>query len=521
MRLAGAMPPTPTLPPQKGGSVAPQRATAERRVSRGQLIGTLLVVAAFAGLAWLNLMATLIGLIAALTLGYVVLMAFKSLLTVNALRHGPIRVTADELQALDDASLPTYTILVPLYKEANVVRRLLTSLRQLDYPRSRLQILLLCEGDDTATLEALYQANPGPPFEIVRVPPSYPRTKPKVCNIGLQRARGQHLVIYDAEDRPARDQLKKAVVAFRALPRQVVCLQAKLEYRNPGTNLLTRFFAAEYGTFFDMLLPSLARRGLPVPLGGTSNHFRTPALRALGGWDAYNVTEDLDLGMWIARRRWRVEILDSITWEEANSRLGNWIRQRSRWLKGYMQTYLVHMRSPFRLWRELGTVNFLAFQLLVGATPLTTLLNPALWGLTLAYGLTGSPLIQQLFPAPVFYVGVISMVLGNFVFAYYLVTGCLLLGNHRNAKWMLAAPLYWLLMSVAGWKAAIQVVLKPHYWEKTRHGLVEEDLVEPVEDGGGWRPRPVPGGVARGGVRPPAGGPAAGRERPVAPAPGR
>jgi glycosyltransferase XagB len=328
-------------------------------------------------------------------------------------------------------------------------------------------------------------------------------------------------VIYDAEDRPAPDQLKKAVIAFRGLPRHVVCLQAKLEYRNPDSNLLTRFFAAEYGTFFDILLPSLARRGLPVPLGGTSNHFRTAALRALGGWDAYNVTEDLDLGMWIARRRWRVEILDSITWEEANSHLGNWVRQRSRWLKGYMQTYLVHMRSPLRLWRELGPMNFLAFQLLVGATPLTTLLNPALWALTMAYGLTGSALIQQLFPAPVFYVGITSMVLGNFVFAYYLVTGCLLLGNHRNAKWMLAAPLYWLLMSVAGWKAAVQVVLRPHYWEKTRHGLVGEDRVEPVEDGGGRRPRPVPGRVARHGVPPQAGGPAAGRERPVANAPGR
>ncbi|HXM54925.1 MAG TPA: glycosyltransferase [Candidatus Dormibacteraeota bacterium] len=498
-----------------------QRPSAARTVTRGQVATAAALALACGVLAWLDLISSLIALMAATTLAYAVLMAFKSLVTVDALRRGPVKVSAEELAELDPASLPTYTILVPLYKEATVVRRLLTSLRRLDYPRDRLQVLLLCEADDAATLEALNEANPGRPFEIVRVPPSYPRTKPKVCNIGLERARGQYLVIYDAEDRPAPDQLKKAVAAFRELPRNVVCLQAKLEYRNPDTNLLTRFFAAEYGTFFDMLLPSLARRGLPVPLGGTSNHFRTAALRALGGWDSYNVTEDLDLGMWIARRRWRVEILDSITWEEANSHLGNWVRQRSRWLKGYMQTYLVHMRSPVRLWRELGTGSFLAFQLLVGATPLTTLVNPALWVLTLVYGVTGSPLIQQLFPAPVYYVGITSMVLGNFVFAYYLVTGCLLLGNHRNAKWMLAAPLYWLLMSVAAWKAAVQVVLRPHYWEKTRHGLVEEGHGEPVEDGGGWRPRPVPGGVARHGVRPPAGGAATGHERPVAPATGR
>jgi len=489
-----------------------RRDHADRTVSGAQVAGGVLLLLAAGLLTWLNLVGTLVGLVAVVTLGYAVLMAFKSLVTADAVRHGPVRVAPWELDKLDEESLPIYTILVPLYREARVVGRLLTSLRRLDYPRRKLQILLLCEADDTPTLEALYAANPGPPFEIVLVPPSYPRTKPKVCNVGLERARGQYLVIYDAEDRPATDQLKKAVVAMRRLPRHVVCLQARLEYHNPQTNLLTRFFAAEYGTFYDMLLPSLARRGLPVPLGGTSNHFRTSALRALGGWDSYNVTEDLDLGMWIARRRWRVEILDSITWEEANSRLGNWVRQRSRWLKGYMQTYLVHMRSPLRLWRDLGPGNFLAFQLLVGATPLTTLCNPLLWGLTLAYAATGSPLIQELFPAPVFYLGIVSMVLGNFIFAYYLVTGCLLLGNHRNAKWMLAAPLYWMLMSVAAWKAAVQVVVRPHYWEKTRHGLVEEELGEPVEDGGGWRPRPDPARVDRGGVRQPVGSPAAGRE---------
>jgi glycosyltransferase XagB len=514
--------PPPRVP---GASARPapaaRRDSARRTVSALQLAGMLALALGAAWLVRLDVMGSLIGLVAALTAGYVVLMAFKSLLTVDAMRHGPVRVAERELEALDDWALPRYTVLVPLYKEAAVVGRLLTALRRLDYPGEKLQILLLCESDDVATLEALYEANPGAPFEIVLVPPSYPRTKPKVCNLGLARATGQHLVIYDAEDRPAPDQLKKAVVAFRRLPRHVVCLQARLEYRNPDTNMLTRFFAAEYGTFFDMLLPSLARRGLPVPLGGTSNHFRVTALRSLGGWDPYNVTEDLDLGMWIARRRWRVEVLDSITWEEANSQVGNWVRQRSRWLKGHMQTYLVHMRSPLRLWRELGPANFVAFQLLVGATPLTALVNPALWALTVAYGLTGSALIQQLFPAPVFYAGITSMVLGNFVFAYYLVAGCLLLGNHRNAKWMLAAPLYWLLMSVAAWKAAFQVVLRPHYWEKTRHGLVGEGHGEPVEDGGGWRPRPVPDRLGRGGDGAQGWAASARGERPVVTAPWR
>jgi cellulose synthase/poly-beta-1,6-N-acetylglucosamine synthase-like glycosyltransferase len=203
-----------------GPSFSALRDHADRTVSGGQVAGAVVLLLVAVLLGWLNLIGTLIGLMAIVTLGYAVLMAFKTLVTADAVRHGPVRVAPWELDRLDEESLPTYTILVPLYREANVVRHLLTSLRRLDYPRRKLQIVLLCEADDTPTLEALYAANPGPPFEIVRVPPSYPRTKPKVCNIGLERARGEYLVIYDAEDRPAPDQLKKAVVALRRLPRQ-------------------------------------------------------------------------------------------------------------------------------------------------------------------------------------------------------------------------------------------------------------------------------------------------------------
>lgn len=473
------------------------RDSAARTLSGAQVLAGIGMVVMSVLIVLLNGMAFAFGAVAVTMVGYAVVMTFKSWVTFDAVRHGPIKVSRFELRRLE-RELPSYTVIVPLYNEAPVVKSLLASLGQLDYPRHKLQILLLCEGDDDATLGALSEANLGQPFEIVVIEPSHPRTKPKVCNVGLERATGRYLVVYDAEDRPQPDQLKKAVVAFRKMRRRVVCLQARLQYRNPNTNLLTRFFASEYGTFYDMLLPSLARRGLPVPLGGTSNHFRTAALRTLGGWDSFNVTEDLDLGMCIARRGWRVEILDSITWEEANSRVGNWVRQRSRWLKGYMQTYLVHMRSPMRLRRELGTGNFLAFQLLVGGTPVMTLLNPILWAMTLAYGLTGSPLIQELFPAPVFYVGITSMVVGNFAFVYYLVTGAVVLGHYRNAKWMLLAPLYWLLMSCAAWKAALQLMARPHYWEKTAHGLVEEKALEPLGVRRAWDPHVLRGGVEAG-----------------------
>jgi cellulose synthase/poly-beta-1,6-N-acetylglucosamine synthase-like glycosyltransferase len=373
--------------------------------------------------------------------------------------------------------LPGYTILVPLHREGAVLPHLLSRLADLDYPADRLQILLLIEEDDDETKGALAKLTPGPQFHTVIIPPEGPRTKPKACNVGLRQATGEFCVIFDAEDRPERDQLRKAVLAFRTMPDRVVCIQAELQYWNPWTNWLTQCFAAEYATNFSLSLRGLDRHRLAIPLGGTSNHFRTDALRRLGAWDPYNVTEDADLGIRIARRGWDVRMMVSVTEEEANSHLGNWIRQRSRWIKGYYQTWLVHMRNPWRLWRELGTRRFLAFHLTLGFSTFTTLVNPLFWAMTMLYFATGTRYIAGLFTAPVLYLGMATMVLGNVMMCYCLMTGCMERGLHRAVRAMLTVPLYWGLMSIASYKAFLQL-LRPsrrHYWELTVHGLVEQE----------------------------------------------
>jgi cellulose synthase/poly-beta-1,6-N-acetylglucosamine synthase-like glycosyltransferase len=264
-----------------------------------------------------------------------------------------------------------------------------------------------------------------------------------------------------------------------------VCVQAELQYFNPETNVLTRWFAAEYACNFSLVLPGLTRTDAPVPLGGTSNHFRTQALRELGGWDGYNVTEDADLGIWIARAGLRVSMIDSVTWEEANSRVGNWIRQRSRWIKGYIQTYLVHMRHPVRLGRELGLRNFVAFQCVVGGTVLTLLFNPIFWALTIAYVAFGQQWVSAVFPAPVLYLGMASMIVGNFISLWFQMAACMERGLYPSVKWLLAVPVYWVLLSVAAFKAFGQL-LNPrlrHHWEKTTHGLVVDGAAVPVHAG--------------------------------------
>jgi cellulose synthase/poly-beta-1,6-N-acetylglucosamine synthase-like glycosyltransferase len=345
-------------------------------------------------------------------------------------------------------------------------------LSRLDYPPTKLDVKLLLEEDDGATLDAVAAMQLPAFIHPVVVPAAHPRGKPKACNYGLMHARGEFVVIYDAEDVPEPDQLKKAVLGFRKkVPADVVCLQAKLSYYNSDQNWLTRWFAIEYSMWFDLFLPGLDASGAPVPLGGTSNHFKAASLLEIGAWDPFNVTEDADLGVRLYKRGWRTAVIESTTYEEATSEIYNWIRQRSRWVKGYVQTYLVHMRHPVKFCRAIGLRAFLSFNMVVGGMFFGLLMNPILWCLTALWYMRHAHLISQVFPGPVFYLGGVSLVVGNMAFVYLNVAGCLRPGMYDKVKLALMSPLYWALMSVAAWKGFAQLWFKPFYWEKTVHGL--------------------------------------------------
>jgi cellulose synthase/poly-beta-1,6-N-acetylglucosamine synthase-like glycosyltransferase len=349
--------------------------------------------------------------------------------------------------------------------------RLVESIGALDYPVTRLDVKLLLEADDDETLAALAELELPAHFATLIVPPVEPRTKPKACNYGLIHARGSFTVIYDAEDRPEPDQLKKVVACFAGLPEEVACVQCKLNYFNRNQNLLTKWFTAEYSMWFDLLLPGLSAVDAPIPLGGTSNHFRTERLLDLGAWDPFNVAEDADLGVRLHKAGGRTVVVESTTFEEANSDLHNWIRQRSRWVKGYIQTWLVHMRSPVKLLRQLGLRRFLSFQMTVGGTALVFLINPLYWLITSLWMATEAGGIRQLFPSFVYYAAGFSLNIGNFVFAYGTAAAAAHRGYDDLVKYGLLTPLYWGLMSIAAWKGLIQLVHNPFYWEKTDHGL--------------------------------------------------
>lgn len=440
--------------------------------SRGQKIG-------FAALALVTLaalviwpVATIVTVITVVSVTFLASTVFKYAVAMQGAKYDVVeRVTREEVERLRDAELPVYTVLVPVFKEANIVPQLVGNLGRIDYPADKLEVLVLIEEEDHLTRDAYLASNPPPHFHLVTIPKGTPQTKPRACNVGLFFASGDYLVIFDAEDAPEPDQLKKALIAFRRGGEKTVCVQAALNYFNADENVLTRMFTLEYNYWFDYMLAGLDAYDLPIPLGGTSNHFRTAALAELGGWDPYNVTEDADLGIRASALGYRVGVINSTTMEEANTSIPNFIRQRSRWIKGYMQTSLVHARRPVALIREIGIRRFAAFALLIAGTPLTFLGVIPLYLVTLVSVAVPSGWLSPYFPVWLLWITLLNFIIGNAVMVYLSMMGPFKRGTFDLILWALLNPVYWILHSWASYKALWQLLVKPHYWEKTEHGL--------------------------------------------------
>lgn len=446
--------------------------SAREVITRPQLI-TLYVALSLllAALAWSPVNA-LIGLNILVTLGFLATFALKLVLVwYGSRRRIDIKVTDADLASLREEDLPMYTVLVPMYREPEILPVLANALRKLDYPASKLDIKLVLESDDRVTIDAAKRLGLEAIFEIIRVPPSSPRTKPKACNYALRFARGQFVTIFDAEDKPEPSQLKRVVAAFAKSAPDVVCVQARLNYYNADENWLTRMFTLEYTLWFDFYLPALEYLRIPIPLGGTSNHFRIEALRSVFAWDPYNVTEDADLGVRLVQQGHRVSVVNSTTFEEANVSIPNWIRQRSRWFKGYMQTWLVHMRNPVHLYRSTGFRGFWGFQFFIGGGVLTALAAPILWVIYALWLAAGTRAFDFLFPPALVYLSLLNLLLANGFFIYMTMVAGFKRNYFKLAPYALTVPLYWLLQSFAAYKGLWQLISKPFYWEKTNHGI--------------------------------------------------
>lgn len=367
------------------------------------------------------------------------------------------------------AHLPTVSVIVALYRESDIAPRLVRRLGKLDYPRELLDIVLAVEADDALTRTALAGADLPPWMRIVVVPDGQIKTKPRALNFAIDHCRGSIIGVYDAEDAPDPNQINRIVERFYQRGPEVACLQGILDFYNPTTNWLSRCFSIEYATWFRIILPGLERLGLPIPLGGTTVFFRRDALERVGGWDAHNVTEDADLGIRLYRYGYRTELIDTVTGEEANCRALPWVKQRSRWLKGYMMTWCTHMRDPALLWRQLGPWQFLGFQVLFLCTLSQFLLAPVLWSFWLPFIGLPHPVLNALPPAAA--LGLLGLLLLTELANLTLHLVALRLAGHRFSRWwVLIMHLYFPLGALASYKAAWELVRNPFYWDKTTHG---------------------------------------------------
>ena len=408
---------------------------------------------------------------ATLTMLVVVTGLFFLLLAALRLAAAAHPAPVADAPALDDDALPVYTVLVPLYREDKVLGQLIGALNALDYPAEKLDIKLLVEEADAQTRAALERFRLPAHFEVLTVPDGQPRTKPRALNYGLAFARGELVTIFDAEDIPQPAQLRRAAALFAVLPEDVACLQAQLAWYNADASFFTRQIAIEYAMHFDVVLPFMAQMGMPLPLGGTSNHFRMRALDAIGRWDPHNVTEDADLGIRLARLGWRAHVLPGVTtWEEACATWRGWLHQRARWIKGWLQTWLVHMREPAEVMRQCGWRGQFVLHAMLGAGVFAALAHPFFLLLITAGWLFPQPAEAGWLPAFTSALSAMVLVLGYGASIIAGLAGLRRRGLLRLAPWLVTLPLYWLAISAAAWLAVWDFAVRPHHWRKTAHG---------------------------------------------------
>ncbi|MFC3726769.1 glycosyltransferase family 2 protein [Neoaquamicrobium sediminum] len=402
-------------------------------------------------------------LVATLAFGACVALRILALTAAQPLRLRPP-------PPVDPSALPVYSVMVALYREREVIPQLLVALGRLQWPRSKLEIKLVCEEDDHETLAALREHKLRPCIEIITVPPGLPRTKPKALAYALPLCSGEFVTLFDAEDRPHPHQLIEAWQRFHAEDDTLACLQAPLVITNASASPLSRMFAFEYAGLFRGVLPWLAGLGTLLPLGGTSNHFRRSALVDAGGWDAYNVTEDADLGLRLKRFGYRVGVITHPTYEDGPDDLKTWLPQRVRWFKGWAQTWLVHMRSPHTLWKDLGPLSFLLMQVLFLGMLVSALVHPVFL-LTILYVIAKLAWVgsMQNLEIVLVTIGFVNILAGYAAFVAIGMATLTLKEKVGLVSIALQTPFHWMRLSLAAWLALWEIYRRPHHWNKTQH----------------------------------------------------
>jgi cellulose synthase/poly-beta-1,6-N-acetylglucosamine synthase-like glycosyltransferase len=459
----------------------------EESAKEGVTSETISLVILLGLLAWLSLVVIkrvfhvwygrqVIGAIAVL---YIFVLVLKLVIIYVGSKQFESSVKSEDLQSLDDDELPVISALIPLHKEKEILPQLLNHMSKMDYPKEKFDVIFILESTDEETIRAFVEARPPRHFKALLSPNVLPKTKPKALNVAFQKSKGDVVVIYDAETLPDVDQLKKAAWTLKTHP-EVMYLHTRLDHYNTDYNWITKNFNAEYSYYYDHFFPGVISLGVPVPISGHSIYFRRHIIESVHGWDSYNVAEDCDIGIRLYRHGFGSgRIMNSFSLEQATTTIPTWIMQRVRWMKGFIQTSVVHLRYPLLLKKELGGwFKFSWFLYLVPFSVIMNILNMVLWVLFFCWNIGHPIYVKNLYgDSFILYASVFSFLMGNYIFLFFNFIG--LYGRKRYAvmKWAFLSPVYWLLLGYASLYATYRFLFKPFQWEKTTHMIDTPNVV--------------------------------------------
>jgi cellulose synthase/poly-beta-1,6-N-acetylglucosamine synthase-like glycosyltransferase len=406
----------------------------------------------------------------ALSLMYLTIIISKIWAMILGAHYPYVHCSPEEIGSLSPAELPVITVLIPLYKEREIIPQLFRRISEFDYPVEKLDIIFILESTDQETISAFLTAQPPAHFKALLSPNVTPKTKPKALNVAFTKSKGEILVIFDAEILPDVDQLKKAYITFKQHP-EAKYLHGRMNVYNADFNWITHLYDAEFAYFYDYYLPGIVRMGVPIPLSGHSTYFRREVIEKVGGWDSYNIAEDCDIGIRIYRHGFKSGMmLDSFSWEQSTTTIPRWLRQRTRWEQGFIQTSLVHLRFPLLLKTELGSWrNFFWFLYLVPGNVILNILHIFHWGLFFLWIFTHAAFIEFLFPLSTIYFSMLTFIGGNYVLLMFHMLGLYSRRHYTGVKYALGSLVYWIMLGLATFRAAILFFFRPFSWDKTPH----------------------------------------------------
>lgn len=405
---------------------------------------------------------------------YLTILTFKVLMLGRSVRANARVITQADLDALSYDELPVVSVFIPLYHENEIIPQIFRYITDFDYPQDKLDIIFILESTDTETAKAFIDMHPPAHFKALLSPDVEPKTKPKAMNVAFKEARGDVLVIFDAEVLPERDQIKRAVATFKRFP-EAKYLHTRMDVYNAEENWITKLYTAEFCYFYHYLMPGLIESKYPVPISGHSTYFRKEVIEKVGAWDAYNVAEDCDIGIRIYRKGFGSgAMLDSHTWEQSTTTIPTWVRQRTRWIQGFIQTSMVQLRYPLLLKRELGSwKNFLVFLFLVPGNVVLNMLNMFQWVMFIIWNTTHAPFLQVAYSGIVLYLATTCFLVGNFLFTFFSMYGLYERKHFRIVPWATLSFAYWIMLGIATFRAALHLFLHPHKWDHTKHSAVK------------------------------------------------